>query len=410
MPNVADLINQTTSAVDAISRQADQFLQQLQDVTNVTFSDGFNIDDLLPNSYNYATVPNTGYVISSVGTRPTGTIGLNPPPAAPTTSLTVLAGVTIPEFLSSDLLPPSAAFQYAEDAYVSVLLDPLKAKLLDNLVNGGYGIETADEIALFNRARDREVEAMLSKVSEAGRAMAARGFPLPPGDLSIQVDQAYRDMQDRVSDASRDIMRGRSAVYVENRQFTIREVRELENILIAFHNAIRNRALDVARLSVELAVAVYNVQLARFKLRLEAAIGAADIEVKQLQIQAEQAKVNIEGFRSQIIAYEADVRRQIEAARLQVELYGHDVALTRSINEAVAARTELQTKTMQATVQQNIQISNLAIENAKAKLLAAVEALKFRTAGVQYGSEKYYALLTSMLSRINTLAVQSEAA
>ena len=69
-------------------------------------------------------------------------------------------GFVIPELESSrsidDLVAPTNNFTFFEQLYTSALLDELQAKLLDNLQNGGYGIEPWDESALFDSARSRD--------------------------------------------------------------------------------------------------------------------------------------------------------------------------------------------------------------------------------------------------------------
>jgi hypothetical protein len=288
-------------------------------------------------------------------------------------------------------------------------MDPLKAKLLDNLTNGGYGIDTTDEIALFNRARDREVEAMMSRVADAGRAMAARGFPLPPGELSIHIDRAYQEMQSRVSDNSRDITLQRNKLFVENRQFTINQVRELEIVTIGLYNSVQNRALEIAKLTVDLGIALYNTRLARFKAQLEAARITAEVEIEQIKVQVEEARANLDGFRSQIIGYDSYVKALVESGRLQVEYYNGTVNNARVLNDGLIAHAGLQTKVLEATVQQNIQISNMTIENAKAKLEAAVAATKLYADSIKFGASNFNAQLAALASTVNTLSVATQA-
>lgn len=396
------LINSTVS-------QANTFLTSLLNATNVQFSNGFNIDSILPASYDYATVQQTSGQVFGASIVPKVGVVTSPPPAAPTVALTSVVSVDVPTFLSSDLIAPSVSFAYVDPLYTSILLNPLQAKLLDNLLNGGYGIDTTDETALYNRSRDRAVEAMGSAVADAGRAMAARGFPLPPGELSIHVDRAYQAMQNTVADTSRDITLNRSKLYVENRQFTIAQVRELEVVTIGLYNSVQDRAVNVAKLTVDLAIALYNTQLARFKLRLESAKISADVQVASIQAIVEQNKANLDGFRSQVVGYEAYVRTLIASGQLQVEYYKGTVDNARVINDALIARTNLQAKVLESTVQQNIEISRMTIENARAKLLAAVEAAKLYADSIKFGAQQFFGELTALASTVNTLSVSTVA-
>ena len=330
--------------------QADGFLANLLLQSNVFFGDPFNIDALLPNAYNYASVPQVFIPIVAGGIRP-DLSHLSPSgviPAPPTFQFQAPPSVVMPV---DDLLTPTNSFSYAEGAYDRSLLDPWRAKLLSDLQNGGYGIDTNDEIALLNRTRDREVETMLTRFEEAGRAMASRGFPLPPGELAIQFDRAVQDMQNKVSDTNREIYIDRAKRFVDNRQFTIVQVKEMENILIGFYNAVQERAINVSKLTVQMAIEIYNTILARFKARLEFANSNWDAQYKLNQIQVE----------------------------------------------------------LKSTVQQNIQIDMVAIETAKAKLLATSEALQFRLETSKFASEKFFAYLTTLVGSVQALGVQTQA-
>lgn len=381
--------------------QAETYLTALQSLAGAEIVTGTTE---LPESYNYASVPEVAFPILGAS-RPTINVGAFPAtPEAPTTSFSAVTPVSMPV---DDLLAPTGVFSFAEAAYESILIDPLKAKLLDNLVNGGYGIETADEIALFNRARDREVEAMLSRVEDAGRAMASRGFPLPPGELSIHVDRAYQGMQDKVSTASRDITLERSRLFVENRQFTIQEVRQLEQILMNYWNSLQERALNAAKFTAEFGLLVYNALIERYKARLSAAKISADVNLQTVQVDVERARAAFEVFRSQIAGYEAALRGQIEPARVQAEIYRADVDATRMVNDATISRASLQQKVIEATVQQNIQISNMTIENARARINGTIAELQFRTQAAQFGAQTFFAQLQALLSTINVLTVES---
>lgn len=579
--------------------QAQGYLDTLLAITDVGFSNSFNIDSILPNSYNYASVPEVSFPVVGAGFSPSIAVVSAAPPTPPTASFSTITDVVVPDlaavaptldfpavpsntlptapgaspsFVSpaiptaptitlpavptlaalalpeapsialpafaafapdDDLVAPTTEFQFAEAAYESTLLDPLKAKLLADLTDGGYGIETADEVALFNRARDREVDAMMSRISDAGRAMASRGFPLPPGELSVHVDRAYQEMQDKVSTASRDIMLERSKLYVENRQFTIREVKDLEQMLLNFHNAVQERALNVSRLTVEFSVAIfkslverYNARLGAyrteaevfasrirgelakaeiyrtqveavnvssqmqrtqvetylaqlkgietsvdiFRVQMDAAkvqadiervkleayrsqvdaytaqvqakvaefgmyrsqiegetakvqafeaqvraftgqVGAAkiksDIQLGKLQSETEQARIQLLTYQGQLEQYKADVERQVASGRLQVDYYNGLVNEAKMLNDGQLGRAGLQQEVIKSTTQQNIQISEMTIADARAKLEATVAALKFRTEGTHYASEKFYAILTQLMGTINTLSVST---
>lgn len=599
MADVSTLIANQTVAIDQLSAQADAFLADLLAITDVSFSDGFNIDDLLPDGYNYAEDPGITFPVFSTP-QPIIDTSTLPPPEAPAPSvfspveavaipeLTVASPVLdipvppsstlptspgdAPEFVtpdipaapvldmptvptfdslvlpvppsfdlptfdlalpSDDLIVPSNTFEYFEAPYDSALLEPLKAKLLNDLLNGGYGIDTNDEAALVQRVRDRELVIALGGIDELSRQHAGRGFPLPPGQMVVRQDRAYQDMQDKVSGVSRDIYLERGKLYVENRQFTITEVRSLETVLIGFHNSVQERALNVAKATLESSLAIYDALVKRYGARLdayktgaavfesriraelakaeiyktqmegtnlvlqsqrnlvdiyraqlaglEATVGiyrtqmdaaairsqiernkldafrsrieayTAQVQAKvaefgmfRARIEGEQAKVSIyesqiraylgqvsaaettsrvqvnrlnaevaqasardTSFRTTVAAYETNVRRLLDSGRLKVDIFRAAVDQNRALTDGYKSNADIRVSQIERTTQQNIQISHLAIENAKAKLGAAVEGLRFRTASTQYAAEKFYGQLTALIGTINTLAVQT---
>lgn len=81
------------------------------------------------------------------------------------------------------LAPISHPFVFSATEYTDDLIDNARAKLLNDILIGGYGIETADEARLWDRARDRENSSALLAVENARRQFSGRGFSLPPGAL-----------------------------------------------------------------------------------------------------------------------------------------------------------------------------------------------------------------------------------
>lgn len=255
-------------------------------------------------------------------------------PTAPTLAAVALPEVpsyTLPtfdenfEYLEVDLAV--ADFTFSENLYTSTLMDSLKVKLLNDLVNGGYGIETADEAGLWNRAREREQMALDANLQDIGRQAAARGFTLPPGAYFAQIEAARQTALQKMSDLSRDIALKRADMYVENRKFTIQESRELEQLLSNIYGFYMERALKAATATVELGVSLYNARIAQLNARLEVyktkavvyetqlKAALAPLEVYKLQL--EGAKLSVDVQQAAVSVYSA----QIDGARALVEIH-----------------------------------------------------------------------------------------
>lgn len=222
------------------------------------------------------------------------------------------------------LTAPSNLFMFSENAYQSALLDSSKAKLLHDMQFGGYGIETADEDALWARARDRELRTAAIASADVARSMAARGFTLPPGAALAQLASIQQDSTEKLSTVSRDIALKRADMYVENRKFTISETRELEQILIGANMAVMERALNASKATAEFGIALYNARISRFNILME-------------------------GFKTQVIAYGEQVRAavsQLEAQKVKLEVSKTEVEVQRAQAEIYKTQVEGQTALM----------------------------------------------------------------
>lgn len=345
-------------------------------------------------------------------------------PTAPTVVLPVapvLAGITLPEppsidlpsFTSTapvdDLVTPTNSFEFFEQLYTSALLDELQAKLLDDLQNGGYGIEPADEAALWDRARARELEAALSEADDLVAQAASRGFPFPPGDLTVVLQRAHQKAQDKISGVSRDIALKRADLYVDNRRFTIEQTKQLEQVLIGYHNSVMERSLNSAKAVLDAAIQVYNTQIARFNARLDAHKTEAAVfesRVRAALSQTEVYRVTMEGKRiesdvqrTQVEVYNAQLngvnsvvnlyRVQMEAAQVQAGIERLRIEAFRSLIDAYTAQVQAKVAEFNMfesrirgeiakaqAYESEVRAYTATVEGAKAKASIAIERLR----------------------------------
>lgn len=326
-------------------------------------------------------------------------------PSLSAINIPLAPSIIIPDFTSTlppdDLVTPTNVFSFSEQPYQDILLDAEKTKLMNDLINGSYGIEPLDEINLWNRARDREVDVTLMEIDEAYRAPASRGFPLPPGDIAIVVERALQKQQEKLSSVSRDIAIKRGELYAETRKFTITEVRELETTLMNYWNSVQERGLNAAKATLDAVIAIYETVLKRYNARLEAyrtdamvfeaKIRAASVQVEIYRSQIQAAQVTAEVQRIQVEIYNAQLRgvettieifkTQMEAANIASEIQRTKIEAFRSLIDAYTAQIQGQVAT------QNAYEARIKGELAKVQVFEAqasaynsqVEGLKVRS-------------------------------
>jgi hypothetical protein len=273
-------------------------------------------------------------------------------PEAPTVLLPNLPSppsVSLPTFDAQapfdDLVAPTNSFAFFEQAYSSALLDETKAKLLSDLADGGYGIEVSDELALWERARAREFDASQQAIDEVTRFHAARGFSIPPGDLTVAIERSQQALADKMSGVNREILLDRSDRFLKSRQFALGQAKELENILIGFHNSIMERSLNAAKITLEMSVAVFNALVARYNTR----VAAYQVEAQVFETKIRSALIQLEIYKAQLDGS----RLEVEVQKLAVEAFNAQLAGIQAVVNIYRTRMEA------AGIQANIERTRL---------------------------------------------------
>lgn len=288
-------------------------------------------------------------------------ISLPTPPSIQSLALPEAPAINVPVFSATgptdNLLEPTTQFEFHEEAYKSDLLDAAKAKLIDDLVNGGYGIETADEEALWNRARERELLNAETQIQEAARQAAARGMMLPPGALNATISRIQTAALEKTSSVSRDIALKRADMYVDNRKFTLQQVQQVESMMLQYYGFVQERVLNASKYMVEFGIQLFNAKVSKFNAKLEAFRGAAQVYETQLR-----------GALAHLDVYKA----KVDGARLSVEAQQMYVSLYNAQLEGVKSTVELYRTQMEAAkVYTQVEMSKLDLFRSRVEAYQA---------------------------------------
>jgi hypothetical protein len=245
------------------------------------------------------------------------------------------------QFPADTLLFAPTPFNYSEPEFSDELLDEIKSQHLDDLLNGGFGIDPRDEEQLVGRLRDREARGGRTNESQVLRNFASRGHHLPSGSLDDALRSAQQDTQARISAGEREVFTVRSDLFRKTREFILSNGTTLESLLITLFGFRQERALKAAVFVSEFSIASFDAQVRQFNTRI-AAYGA-QVQSHETLVRAELAKIEI--FRS-----------EIEAQRLISELNQQDVALfTAQINAVQAVVNIFETEMRAASIEAEIQ-------------------------------------------------------
>ena len=331
MADVPTIIDQQLVVANNYLTQAQGFINRVADLANISFT----ID--LPQSLGFGATDYTNDALDKItAERPIR-----------------------PEFEAITLISPTAPVVDFREID-QTLIDAVKATLLYDLENGGYGINNDDEAALWNRERDREAQGTLAEVEEVTRTFAQGGFPMPTGAMLNAIARVQQTAGNKNSSVNRDIGIKRSDLYFEARKFTIQNAQSAQEVVVAVFRALTD------------------------------------------QVQAMTAI-----FASQIQKYRADTDAQVELIRSNLGIYAADVQAFAAVVSAISEAYRLKNQESQLNNAWNVDVIRAKLEEARIKLLSQSEGARVRTGNAQFGAEYYGRTIQAAISSINALAAQT---
>lgn len=229
---------------------------------------------------------------------------------------------------------PDAAMAYfdAKNAELSALIDNTFQTMLGQtfpdmayissalawcnraVTQGGTGINTAVETALWERARARVAQEGERAVAEVENKFARAGWPLPPGAMLHQTALVRQDGRNKLAEASRDIAVKSFDAELENVRFAVKSVMDQYiQALAAVGDYVKTIMLG-PQISMQLATsmaglkneaartltALYSAQTAALEPRVRLAIADADIQQQgataNLRARTETAQMRAQGM------------------------------------------------------------------------------------------------------------------
>jgi hypothetical protein len=287
-------------------------------------------------------------------------------------------GYTLPE--ATDLQAPDGNLEWNEDMYTSALLEKVRGKL-SVFLDGGTALPPEVEQALWDRARVREDVIAMKAEQEATDVYAANGWSLPQGVQLAKIEEVRQANADKASTLSRDVAIEQAKLEQANMQFAVEKGIAFENLLANITMQIAQRQFDAARVSVEIAINVFNAKVALYNSRLQAYQASASVyktlvDAELVKLEAYKAEIegqrvlgeinlqkvevykatlqgllaNVELFKGQLEGVRTQVevdKSRIDAARLLVETYKTKVDAKSAEYQAWATSIEAESKKMQ---------------------------------------------------------------
>lgn len=361
------------------------------------------------------------------------TIELDPSLVFPTDTMT-----------DSDVSP----FEYTELEYISTLQDAVKAKLLYDVKNGGTGLATDVETAIFERQEERDQIELEEAVQRVKDEWSQGLFSLPNGALEASLKDVYDKFELIKLDRSRDIAFKQADLAQTNTHFALSSSIAYEGQLLQHADNVANRALDAAKSVVNLGIALFNVQLQRYQSSLEAYRTGVQVFVEQLraeglkvqnytaQMQGAKVKADVQGQRisnytaqisaiseiynnykvqveaagvkanveaEKLRAFEIKIKAEVDKVRSLVGIYAADTDRYNSNMRKGAIDSELLLKQNDLISRNHEGNLKIAVETARMNLDSFAKTAQMRINASLGGARNYSLLAQGAMDSINSV-------
>lgn len=354
-------------------------------------------------------------------------------------TLTAVAPTDLEQTFANSYSSVAPSFVTAMDGYVDAMLakhNPqyhaqmaaIEAQLTKYL-NGGTGLNTAVEDAIYERSRSKQ-DAEARRVRDAAWGdAAARGFTLPTGALMSSMQTARQAAADANAASAREIVVMQAEMEQKNLQFAVSTSISLRTVMlnatISYHQglvSLNGQALEYAKATLNAVIETYNTAVKAFSAQLDSYKADAQvyevkmrgamaaIELYKAEIDALQAMINIDKARIDIYRARIDAltglanvyKAQIEAVLGRVGLEKLKIDLFQSQVQSYVALVQAKNAEWQGyTAAVNGQDSKVKIYSAlidgyrgqidgyRAKIDAQAEVVKAKALTNQAKAEQY---------------------
>lgn len=186
---------------------------------------------------------------------------------------------------------------YFNKFFPECIVNNTNSWICNTILYGGSGLPPGIENAIWQRAKEREVQESLRMQMEATQQFASRGFVLPPGAMAERLLQVQQDLTNKVSMLSRETAIKNLELQIENIRLAVAEGIKVRLAVITSLSEFVKAAFMPATLAIQ-----YADTIASAKQKLvgaaadyyRAMISEAEMDLKSQEITASsQTQVSI---------------------------------------------------------------------------------------------------------------------
>lgn len=343
---------------------------------------------------NQITVPNQTTYTAPIDIQ-TNTIDIPPQrdvtmPTAPTFKDLLFPDVPVVVDKGFDIVVPSmpddltepANLSYTEGVYSSDIKVTLFAKVLNDIANGGTGLDVDVEQDIFDRGRSRQKVENERLYNETVNNFSGTGWELPTGVYCAAIAEIQKEISRKNDVLGWDISVLQAELEQKNIQFSVTQATQLEGMLMEFYNQHENRALDAAKATAAMGIQILEALIAKYnaKLKKTEVEGAVLGEwVKFEGVKADIYRTQMEGVKTAASVQDTKAgiyEKQLKAVETIKNMYAIDM-------ESAKLQSQIERdKLEQLKIRTEIYLANLSGEKTKVDIYATMNDAEKTRAGI----------------------------
>lgn len=317
-----------------------------------------------------------------------------------------ISSITVPTISipSYTLIAPTDELSYDEPVYQSDLQDALKAALEDFIKNGGTGLGSDVEAALWTRLRARQAILNERTYNEAEEYFASRGYTIPPGALGGRLTEALAEqtradalLNDEITIKQAELARAQS-------EFTMQAAINLEGQDKEKFNAMANRTLEAAKATIQVILDLYNTKVQGYIAEMQGAKIETDIEKVRVDAKVAANKSVIDEYNANVEKYKTQVQQELGIVELIAKVYGFKIAGYEADAKVAAVELDAQIKVYQGNIEQANNQTILTLKEAELTVQSYLGALQLTSDSLKASGNISAQIAASALSAVNASA------
>jgi len=248
-----------------------------------------------------------------------------------------------------------------DTTYVTALITALKSKLLNDINTGSTGVSADVENAIWYRNYERDLLASNESIDRISAEWSKRGFPLPDGVLTAQIDEEIINFGNKRMDVSRDVAIKSFELALQNSHFIIQQSIALEAHLMTFANAVAQRIYEVSK-------AVVESQISSFNSRVDKVAKQAAVIIEKAKAKIEYNLGLIKVYAEKVNAYSAKVNAESSRINAVARGYEAQVGVFNSIVDFETKKSDLTLNVIRTRLEQAVANANILIKDKEVEM------------------------------------------